>query len=257
MPIPASPSTQTKRRLPPTASARHDNTWSNSTSRPTNGKYSEVHAGSGVMNPASAASSVGSWFSTRRSSSPIAVEGANPELVAECLSVRVTNPQRLGLAAGAVERGDLLRPEMLTERLVGEDGLDVGEHFQVPTVDEQRVVARLDQRQPQLAQAARRVSRERQIREIVECVTAPQRERAFECARRVRRFVARERGPAVAQQCLGDEQIGLVGTDVEAVATRLGDHGISERSQPGPQVVKPRLATRRPARRAARLPRAH
>ena len=71
-------------------------------------------------------------------------------------------PGALRLGGRPVERGDLLRPEVLAERVRVREGIDVGEHLEVAAVDEHRVVARLEQRQPQLVEAPDRFGRERE-----------------------------------------------------------------------------------------------
>ena len=86
----------------------------------------------------------------------------------------------LGLPAAAVEGQHQLPPELLAERMVGDERLELGHHPGVvagfhPGVDEL-----LGHREPQLLQAQGLSSHAGELGELAERATAPETERALE-----------------------------------------------------------------------------
>ena len=124
---------------------------------------------------------------------------------------------------------------MLTQWFLGDVRIDVGQRLEMSSAEEIRVIARFDQRQPQIAQASRRAFGEREAGETLEGMPAPQRQGAFERARRSRRLALPECVASVTQQRFGGEQIGFLGPDFEAVAAGLRDDPVSVLFEPAAQ----------------------
>ena len=88
--------------------------------------------------------------------------------------------QRVDLAAAAVEREQLLRPEPLAPRFVGECIADGRQHLDVPAGGEERVVADLVDGRVQLADLALRLFVERERRQVLQWFRGPAGERRLQ-----------------------------------------------------------------------------
>ena len=166
-----------------------------------------VHAGSGRHEPGVGRDQASrSWSSTRRSSCWISTDGSSPDLVAEGLAQRFAGAQRLGLATGAVQRGDLLRRGDARGAAPAATQASMSrEHLEVATVDQVRVVAGLDQRHAQFVRGVRGALRRRRAPRRPAARRRSTARAPVEEIGGARRFVARERQPSVAQQRLGPE----------------------------------------------------
>ena len=135
--------------------------------------------------------------------------GLDADRVHELVARPAVGAERVGLAAAAVEREHAQAVEVLAQRLVREQRLDLGDRLGVPPGREILLEGLLDRGEPQLLQAADLEARERLGGDVVERRSAPQRER-------------------LARRPLGDEpleaaRVDLAGAEPQLVAVPAGD----------------------------------
>ena len=100
-----------------------------------------------------------------------------PELVRQLAPGHPVASQRLGLAAGAVEREHQLAAQALPQRMLGDERLELADELGVTAERQVGVDPLLERRQPQLLQPRDLGLGERLVGEVGERRPAPQRER--------------------------------------------------------------------------------
>ena len=105
---------------------------------------------------------------------------AQAQLVPEHRAEVGAPAQRLGLSAGAVEGQHQLPPELLAERMGGDERFELGDHPGVLAAVHPGVDEVLGHRQPQFLQAQRLAAHARELGELAERGAAPEAEGAFE-----------------------------------------------------------------------------
>jgi hypothetical protein len=133
--------------------------------------------------------------------------------------------QRVGLAAGAVQREHPLRVQALLERMRGDEPLELGDRLAVASGRERRVDRQLARPQPELLEAADLRAGERLVGEVAQRLAAPQLERVM------------RGGGAVAGGLLDEpleaDRVDGVGADAQLVAAAAGDDlGLGALEQP-------------------------
>ncbi len=157
------------------------------------------------------------------------------QLVAQRDAQRLRRAQGVGLPARAVERGNLLRPQVLAQRFALDERVDPDQHFEVPARAEHCIVARLDQVEPQLANPTGALDCERQVAEIFKGIAGPEGQRHVEVRDRPQRIVGGECGSTLLQQDQRDSEVGLVLRDGQAVAAGKGLHSLAVLAEPAAQ----------------------
>jgi hypothetical protein len=141
------------------------------------------------------------------------------EVVGEGLAQPVVRGQRVGLPAGPVQREHELPVDLLVERLLPGQPLQV--RYQLGVLAERELG--VDQRplgvQPHLVQPARLLVRQGDAGQVGQRAAAPQRERGAQVPDPLGRV---GRAPALPDQSLGDLHVRALGTEVEDVAGRPG-----------------------------------
>jgi hypothetical protein len=108
----------------------------------------------------------------------------DPELLDEDLAGMPIDLQRVRLAAAAVQREHQHRVEALTQRLDGDEPLELRDHLAMPAALEVVLDRELKRRQPQLLQPPDLRARERHVGHIIERRAAPQSQRLAQRAPR-------------------------------------------------------------------------
>ena len=135
--------------------------------------------------------------------------GLDADRVDELVAGPAVGAEGVGLAAAAVEREHPQAVEALAQRVLREQGLDLGDHLGVAAGGEILLEGLLDRGQAQLLQAADLEARERLGGDVVERRPAPQRERL---ARR-----------AVGDEPLEAPRVDLAGAEPQLIAAAAGD----------------------------------
>ena len=112
--------------------------------------------------------------------------------------------ERIRLAPGAIEREHQLRVQALTQRLAGDQRLELADELAMPSVGQIQVDHRFGGSEPELLQAPDRGRGERLVRDVGQRRSAPERERLA-------------RG-ALGDQTLEAARVDLVGRDPQLVA---------------------------------------
>ena len=146
-------------------------------------------AGSGAAGRSSAGSCARIASCSRRSSAP----GSTPICLDQRGARLAVGGQRLGLAAGAVQREHALGVQALAQRMRGDQRVELADHLGVAARREVGVDRALGRAQPQLLEPADLGGRERLVGDVGERVAAPQRERL---ARRATRSSSRSKRTA-------------------------------------------------------------
>ena len=150
--------------------------------------------------------------------------------------------ERLRLAAVAVQREHPLGVQVLAQRMLGDQRVELADHLGVPAGREVGVDGRLRRAQPQLVEAADLGGGERLVGDVLERVAVPQRERL---ARR-----------AALQQPLEARRVHLAVGELELVAAAARDDLRAVAVQQRPQVRDVELDHLRRARRRLLAPQA-
>ena len=128
--------------------------------------------------------------------------GLDADRVHKLVARPAVGAERVGLAAAAVEGEHAQAVEVLAQRLVREQRLDLGDRLGVPPGREILLEGLLDRGEAQFLQAADLEVRERLGGDIVERRSAPQRER-------------------LARRPLGDEPLEAAGVDFAGAEPQL------------------------------------
>ena len=143
------------------------------------------------------------------------------ELVAQRAPAVMERLERVGLAAGGVERAHQLAAQPLAQRVASHLRVELGHQRGVVTEREVRLDPVLERAEPLLLQPRDLRLGEVLIGEVGERGTAPHRERLPEPLCRRRGITGFERGPAVAQLQLEAVGVQLARGDVEDVSAAL------------------------------------
>jgi hypothetical protein len=100
--------------------------------------------------------------------------GLDPELVDERPSCLVVCGERISLPTGAVERQHQLRTQVLTERVLGDQLLELGDEIVLAPECEVSLDARLERDESQLLEPVDRRLGERLVREVLQRGAAPE-----------------------------------------------------------------------------------
>jgi hypothetical protein len=136
--------------------------------------------------------------------------------------------ERLGLPTGAVKSKHRLAAKMLTERLLGDQRLELAYQLSVAAAFEVGVDPLFEDREPELFQTSDLTLRERLEGEVRQRRTAPEPERRSQSASP---GLTGEH-PSLPDQALEAAEISLVGRGVEHVAGSLGLHAIGAERLP-------------------------
>src|SRR5205085_7206732 len=115
----------------------------------------------------------------------------DPELLDEQPAAGAVGGERLGLPAGAVERDHELPAELLAQRLLLDERLELGDEPLVPAELELGLDPRLEGAEPELGQPPSRRPRERLAAELRDARPPPERERLGEELRPAHRVARR------------------------------------------------------------------
>ena len=154
--------------------------------------------------------------------------------------------ERLGLAAGAVQREHVLAPEALPERLGGDEGLELADQLRVAAEGEVGLDPLLERVQTELLEPCDLALDELLVTEIGERRAAPEPERVAQAGGRQRSVAIRERAPPVGEQALEAQRIELIGLEAEHIPRRPCDEQVA--------IPVQRLAELRHAHAHGRLP---
>ena len=135
--------------------------------------------------------------------------GLDADLIDERRARVTVRRERIRLAPGAVEREHQLRVQALTQRLAGDQRLELADELAVPSVGQIEVDRRFGGGEPQLLEAPDHGRGERLVGDVGQRRSAPERER-------------------LARGALGDEtleaaRVDVVGRDPQLVAATAGD----------------------------------
>ena len=160
----------------------------------------------------------GSWLRIARSSSLELGPGVEAELAIERLARIAVGLERLGLAAGPVERQHQLRPQSFAGWMVRDQPLQLRDQRLVAAEGEVGLDPILDRDQPRLLEPGDLVLGERLIGEVGERRPAPERERLIEARRRSVGVAAVERLAALGGEPGETLRVDVVGARLEDVA---------------------------------------
>ena len=144
--------------------------------------------------------------------------GLEAELIDEQPPGRAVRVEGVLLPSRAVERENVLLVQALTERLFGEQLLELAEQRAVPPERELRIVPQFGRRQALVVQATRLGPGDRLPGEIGERRTGPESERPAEVVRRVSRIPRRERESGLGDQTPEALEVELAVLEGEPVA---------------------------------------
>ena len=136
--------------------------------------------------------------------------GLEPKLIVEAGADRAVDLERLGLAAGSVQREHQLSVEPLAQRMVSTDSLQLADQHPVTPEREFRLDSLLERRQPLLLQPHHLWSCELLVGEITERRPAPERERLGEPFRRSLVVPGVERATSVLDKALETFEVELL-----------------------------------------------
>ena len=140
------------------------------------------------------------------------------ELVDERPARVLIDGEGLGLPARPVQRGHQTHPQVLAERVLGDECLELCDQLVVAPEREVGIDSQLDRRQPDLLEPGDRGLREVLVGKVRERRAPPERERVAQPCRRLRGPTAAEQAPALVHQPLEAMEIQVVGLDPEDVA---------------------------------------
>jgi len=152
-----------------------------------------------------------------------------PELLVEGPAEVLQRRQRVRVPPAAIQREHQLRPRALTERLAGDERLELWRHGCVLPEGQLGVDAILDAVEAQLRQA-RRLEHGERLAELRERLAAPQGERFAEQASGRARVARGERAAPGVPQPLESGEIDRLGGDDERVAARTRDEHVRGQS---------------------------
>ena len=101
--------------------------------------------------------------------------GLDPELVDECPPRLVVRGERIGLTTRAVERQHQLRIQVLTQRLLRDQLLELGDEIVLAPERQVRLDAQLERDEAELFEPVDRRLGERLVGEVLEREAAPER----------------------------------------------------------------------------------
>jgi hypothetical protein len=127
--------------------------------------------------------------------------------------------QRFGLSSRPVERGHELGREALAQRIFLYECFELSDQLRVSAEQQVGVDAVFDCREPRLFEPRDHRPREFVVREVDECVAAPEREGVAEHRRCGLRVARVEGGPAFRRESVEAGRIERVSRQVERVAT--------------------------------------
>ena len=136
--------------------------------------------------------------------------------------------QRLGAAAGPVQREHQLRARPLTQRVLGHDTLQLGDQLLVTAERQLSLGPFLARAEAELAEPRQRRGRERRVREVCQRGAAGQCHGLAEQVARRPRVTARERLAAPLDESLAAHKVDRVGLDVEHISRGARDDRLSE-----------------------------
>jgi hypothetical protein len=175
--------------------------------------------------------------------------GLDAELLDEALAGIAISGERIGLAAGAVQRQHLLATEPLAQRVLRDEAVELADHVGVAPARQVGLDALLERRQPRLLEPVRVDCERGVVREVAERRPAPQLQRRSQRLGRTRAVAGAERGATLAHQHVELLGVELVIADHERVPPPARDQpAFAERlAQPGHEVVHaaPRARGRR------------
>ena len=143
------------------------------------------------------------------------------QLIGKQASTILVDAQRVRLAAGAVQGAHELRPQVLTQRLLGHEGLKLARDVATATEREVRLETVLECTQPQLVEAGDLRLQERFVREVLEGLAAPQGQGVAKPRCGLGGFVG-EQLVTLPRQALEPGRVDRVGLDPQGVAAGLG-----------------------------------
>jgi len=161
--------------------------------------------------------------------------GLDSELVDQRAPQRAVDGERIGLAPAAVERQRQLRVQTLAERVLGDEGLELGDQARVPAQSELRVDSLLGRRQAQLAEPRRLRRPERAEVDPVEGRPAPERQRLRQAVDPGLELSGSQQLPSAGRAPLEGGEVQIVRIDTQLVARRLRQQhvGSEQLAQPG------------------------
>ena len=147
--------------------------------------------------------------------------GVEAELVDEGGSRVLVRAERVGLAAGAVEREHQQPADVLAERMLAREHLQLGDGLRVPAEREVGLEAVLQRDEAKLLEPGDLVAGERLEREVPERRAAPQAERPAEDVGRLARVIRGEQAAALLEQALEHAGVETVVLETQHVARWL------------------------------------
>src|SRR4051794_8838414 len=133
------------------------------------------------------------------------------------------DPQRVGLAAGAIQRKHLLAGEPLAQRMLGHESLELRRHLAMAAEREVSVDALLDCAHPQLLEPLCLVADGRLIGEIGERRPAPERQRLAQDGSRALGVAGCRRGAALIHERRELLAVEFAAGDAHPIAVALRD----------------------------------
>ena len=168
---------------------------------------------------------------------------ARARIEAELFDQRRTSlaerPQRIGLAAGAVQRQHQQLPQPLPQRVALAQRLQLPRHIAMAAQRQIGLDPGLDRGQRQLVQPRPLTERELGVGELDQRLVATQRERGVQRPRRRRRIAGHELAASLGDETLEADDVEIVGRDRERVAG-IGRHDLRRTERP-PQLRHRRL----------------
>ncbi len=152
--------------------------------------------------------------------------GLEAELLGEQRSHLLVGAQRIALATAPVQGDDQLRVEALPERVPRDELRERVHHLRVVAPRQLGVDQALLDRDGQLLQSGRGISRESVVQEPFERVAGHQRAARTECLGRVVVLPGGSRLTADASQPLEPSGVDVVGREHEAISRAVADHGL-------------------------------
>jgi hypothetical protein len=150
----------------------------------------------------------------------------DPRLEAELLDERrprvPVRLERVGLAAGAVERQHQPAVQPLAQRMLGYQSLQLRHELRVTPGAQLGLESRLERDQPLLLERCDRALRERRERQVGERRAAPQRERVLEELERPPGMVGGQLTAPLVEQSLEAVRVEVLGAEPQLIAVAAG-----------------------------------
>ena len=156
--------------------------------------------------------------------------GLEPELFFESSARVLVALERLGLAARAIKREHQLPAQPLAGRMLGDQGLELGDERGMATERQIGLDAVLERHQPLLLEPGDLVLREGLVSEVGQRRPAPQVQRLGQGLRGAGRLAAVERRSPLGRHALEPVGVHLIGVGLEHIAPAAADeHALAER----------------------------